>query len=57
MVVEEPNGKSLEIACLVYSDWAHCAKLPVNQTFQATLRKHDLEIHYLDQHHNAPAGR
>jgi hypothetical protein len=51
MIVQEPDGKSLEIACTVYNQWSHCADLPVNQTFQATMGKHGLEIRYLDQHH------
>lgn len=50
MVVQEPDGKSLEIACTVYNQWSHCTSLPVNQSFQAWLGKHGLEIRYLDQH-------
>jgi len=49
MVVEEPNGNSLEIACTVYNRWSHCTSLPVNQSFQARTVKHGLEIRYLDQ--------
>jgi hypothetical protein len=50
MVVEESNGKSLEIACTVYNQWSHCTSLHVNQSFQAWLGKHGLKIRYLDQH-------
>jgi len=50
MVVQEPDGKSLEIACTVYNQWSHCTSLPVNQSFQAQMGKHGLEIRYLDQH-------
>ncbi len=50
MVVQESNGKSLEIACTVYNQWSHCASLPVNQSFQARMEKHGLENRYLDQH-------
>jgi hypothetical protein len=50
MVVEEPNGKSLEIACTVYNRWSNCRSLPVNQSFEARMGKHGLEIRYLDQH-------
>ena len=50
MVVEEPNGKSLEIGCTVYNQWSHCTSLPVNQSFQAWLGKHGLKIRFLDQH-------
>lgn len=49
MVVEEPNGKSLEIGCTVYNQWSHCTTLPVNQSFQAWMGKHGLNIRYLDQ--------
>jgi hypothetical protein len=51
MVVQAPDGKSLEIACTVYNQWSHCTNLPVNQTFQARMAKHGLEIRYLDQRH------
>jgi len=51
MVVQELSGKSLEIACTVDNPWSHCTSLPVNQTFQAKMGKHGLEIRYLDQHH------
>jgi hypothetical protein len=50
MVVQEPDGKSLEIACTVYNRWSNCINLPVNQSFQARMGKHGLEIRYLDQH-------
>ncbi len=50
MVVREPDGKSLEIACTVYNQWSHCASLPVNQDFSARRTKHGLRIRYLDQH-------
>jgi hypothetical protein len=50
MVVQEPDGKSLEIACTVYNQWSNCTSLPVNQSFQARMGKHGLEIRYLDQH-------
>lgn len=51
MVVQEPNGKSLEVACTVYNQWSRCTTLPVNQSFQATVEKHGLEIRYSDQNH------
>ena len=50
MVVEEPNGNSLKIACTVYNRWSRCRNLPVKQSFQARMEKHRLEIRYLDQH-------
>ena len=50
MVVQEPDGKSLEIACTVLNRWSNCTSLPVNQSFEARMGKHGLEIHYLDQH-------
>jgi len=50
MVVQEPNGKTLEIACTVYNRWSNCTNLPVNQSFQARMGKHGLEIRYSDQH-------
>jgi len=50
MVVKEPDGKSLEIACTVYNQRSHCTSLPVNQSFQAWMGKHGLEIRYLDEH-------
>jgi hypothetical protein len=50
MVVQEPDGKQLEIACTVYNQWSHCASLPVNQSLHARMTKHGIEIRYLDQH-------
>jgi hypothetical protein len=50
MVVQEPDGKSLEIACTVLNRWSNCTSLPVNQSFEARMGKHGLEIRYLDQH-------
>jgi len=50
MVVQEPDGKSLEIACTVYNQWSHCANLPVNQSFEARMGKRSLKIRYLDPH-------
>ena len=50
MVVQEPDGKSLKIACAVDNRWSHCTSLPVNQSFQARMGKHGLEIRYLDEH-------
>jgi len=50
MVVQGPDGKSLEIACTVLNRWSNCISLPVNQSFQARMRKHGLEIQYLDHH-------
>ncbi|MFZ0293495.1 MAG: hypothetical protein WAL52_07805 [Candidatus Sulfotelmatobacter sp.] len=49
MAVQEPNGKTLEIACTVYNQWSHCASLPVNQTFKARMAKNGLEIWFKDQ--------
>jgi len=51
MVVREPDGKSLQIACTVYNRWSHCTDLPVNSTCEAKMEKHGLEIRYLDQNH------
>jgi hypothetical protein len=51
MVVQKPDGESLTISCTVYNEWSHCTHLPVNQTFQARMVKHGLEIRYVDQHH------
>jgi len=50
VVVQKADGKSLEIACTVYNRCSHCTSLPVNQSFQARMTKHGLEIRYLDQH-------
>ncbi len=50
MVVQEPDGKSLEITCTVYNQWSHCVRLPVNQSFQARMGKRGLEIRYMDHH-------
>jgi hypothetical protein len=38
MVVQESDGKSLEIACTVYNQWSHCASLPVNRSTRAFKR-------------------
>jgi hypothetical protein len=51
MVVREPDGKSLPIACTAYNRWSHCADLPVNSTFDAKMERHGLEILYPDQNH------
>src|ERR1017187_9833627 len=37
MVVQEPDGKSLEIACTVYNQWSNCTSLPV--PFQSDARR------------------
>jgi hypothetical protein len=50
MVVQEPDGNSLEIACTVYNRWSHCTSLPVDQSFEAWMGKRGLEIRYMDQH-------
>jgi hypothetical protein len=50
MVVQEPSGESLEIACTVYNRWSHCSSLPINQSFHARMEKHGLEIRSSDQH-------
>ncbi len=49
MAVQEPDGKTLEIACTVYNQWSHCASLPVNQTFKARIVKNGVEIWFKDQ--------
>ena len=49
MVVEEANGKSLEIACTTENQ-PHCKNLPVNQTFDARRRGHILEVRCPDSH-------
>jgi len=49
MVVQEADGKSLEVECTVYNQWSPCAALPVNHSFQAAIEKHGLEIRYPDQ--------
>jgi hypothetical protein len=51
MVIEEPNGKLLEIGCTVYAPWSRCATLPVNQTFQAHLEKRSLQVRFRDERH------
>jgi hypothetical protein len=51
MVVREPDGESLQIACTAYNRWSHCADLPVNSTFDAKMERHGLEILYPDQNH------
>jgi hypothetical protein len=51
MVVREPDGKSLQIACTAYNRWSHCADLPVNSTCEAKMERHGLEIRYPDQSH------
>jgi len=51
MVVQEPDGKSLKVACTVYNRWSQCADLPVNQTYPAKIEGHNLEIQYLNRHH------
>jgi hypothetical protein len=48
MIVQEPNGRSLEIGCTVEDEWSHCAALRVDQTLQAKKTKNGLEIRYLD---------
>lgn len=50
LVVQEPDGKSLEIACTVFNRWSRCTSLPVSRSFQARMTKHGLEIRYFDQH-------
>jgi hypothetical protein len=50
MLVEQPNGKLLTIACTVESEWSNCARLPVNQTFEARVKRRGLEIRYLGRH-------
>jgi hypothetical protein len=49
MVVREPDGKSLQIACTAYNRWSHCVDLPVNSTFEGKMERHGLEILYADQ--------
>jgi hypothetical protein len=49
MVVREPDGRSLQIACTAYNRWSHCTDLPVNSTFEAKMERHGLDIRYLDQ--------
>jgi hypothetical protein len=49
MVVQEPDGKSLEIACTVYNQWSSCTTLPVNQSFEASMGKRGLKIRFVDQ--------
>jgi len=51
MVIQESDGRSLKISCTAYNRWSHCVDLPINQTFQATMEKHGLEIRYLDKNH------
>lgn len=50
MVVQGPDGKSLEIACTVYNQWSPCTTLPVNQSFEASVAKRGLKIRFVDQH-------
>jgi hypothetical protein len=49
MVVREPDGKSVQIACTAYNRWSHCTDLPINSTFAAKMERHGFEIRYLDQ--------
>jgi hypothetical protein len=51
MVVREPDGNSLQIACTAYNPWSHCTDLPVNSTFEAKVERDGLEILYPDQNH------
>lgn len=51
MVVREPDGRSLQIACTAYNRWSHCTGLPVNSTFEAKMESQGLEIRYPDQNH------
>src|SRR5580658_2999757 len=57
MVVREPDGKSLQIACTAYNRWSHCTDLPVNSTFEAKKESHGLEMRYLDQNHKMRGQR
>jgi hypothetical protein len=50
MVVQNPDGTSLEIGCTVYNRWSRCNILPVNQDFEARVTKRGLKIRYPDQH-------
>jgi hypothetical protein len=50
MVVQEPDGKRLEIGCTVYNRWSQCRTLPLNQSFDARRKKRSLEIRYVGQH-------
>jgi hypothetical protein len=51
LVVQDPSGQIFKIACTAYNRWSHCTQLPVNQTFQARMKKDGLEIRYIGQHH------
>ena len=46
MVVREPDGQSLTIACTVDSRWSKCAPLPVGETFDARKDKNGLTVLY-----------
>jgi hypothetical protein len=46
VVVQEPDGRSLQIACTAYNRWSHCTDLPVNSTFDAKMESRGLEIRY-----------
>jgi hypothetical protein len=49
MLVQKPDGASVEIGCTIYNRWSRCTDLPVNQNFQARLTKRGLDIKYSDQ--------
>ena len=51
MVVRTGDGRSLDIGCTVYAKWSHCRDLPVDRSYQATVKKDVLEIRYVDEHH------
>jgi hypothetical protein len=50
MVVQKPDGTSLEIGCTVYNRWSRCKMLPVNEDLEAQVTKRGLKIRYPDQH-------
>jgi hypothetical protein len=46
MEVEQPDGSSLEISCTANGPSSQCAKLPVNQSFDAWKESRGLVIRY-----------
>jgi len=49
LLVQDANGKSYRITCIVDSRWSKCEPLPMGQTFDARKEKHGLTILYQDE--------
>jgi len=48
MLVQDSDGKSFSIACIVDSRWSRCASLTVGETFDARKDKHGITVLYRD---------